>query len=100
MKVITKNIQWSVFVFLVFYATVSAQIKIGDNPTVINSSAIMEIESANKGFLLSRLQLNNILQPASLSQHVAGMIVYNTAIGNGLTPRCYYKDGTKWIAFG
>jgi hypothetical protein len=98
MKVITKNIQWSVFVFLVFYATVSAQIKIGDNPTVINSSAIMEIESANKGFLLPRLQLTNILQPAPLSQHVAGMIVYNTAIGNGLTPGCYYNDGTKWIA--
>jgi hypothetical protein len=98
MKVITKNLQWSVFVFLVFCTTVSAQIKIGDNPTVINSSAIMEIESANKGFLLPRLQLSNVSLTAPLSQHVAGMIVYNTETTNGLTQGCYYNDGTKWIA--
>ncbi|MDR6845928.1 tail fiber domain-containing protein [Flavobacterium granuli] len=97
MKLITKNIQWSVFVFLIFCNAVSAQIKIGDNPTVINSSAIMEIESENKGFLLPRLQLINVSEPAPLPEHVAGMIIYNTATATGLSPGFYYNDGTKWI---
>ncbi|MGQ7944625.1 tail fiber domain-containing protein [Flavobacterium sp. WC2509] len=97
MKVITKTIEWSVFIFLVFQTAVSAQIKVGDNPTVVNSSAIMEIESANKGFLLPRLQLANPSLATPLSQHVAGMIVYNTATVSGLTPGFYYNDGSKWI---
>lgn len=48
MKVITKIVQLSFFLF--FLSTVNAQIKIGDNPTVINPSAILEIESASEGF--------------------------------------------------
>lgn len=97
MKVITKIIKSSIFIFLIFQVTVSAQIKIGNNPTVINSSAILEIESANKGFLLPRLQLTNTSLSAPLLQHVAGMIVYNTSTVNGLVPGCYYNDGVKWI---
>lgn len=97
MKVITKTIQWSVFIFLVFQTAVSGQIKVGDNPTVLNSSAVMEIESANKGFLLPRLPLANVSLATPLSQHVAGMIVYNTATATGLTPGFYYNDGSKWV---
>src|SRR6478736_1361260 len=97
MKVITKTLQWSAFVFILFHTTVSAQIKVGDNPTVINPSAIMELESQNKGFLLPRLQLTSISSPAPLPQHVAGMILYNTATATGLTPGFYYNDGTKWV---
>ncbi len=96
MKKTTKNILWGVFVFLIFQIT-SAQIKIGNNPTVINSSAILEIESANKGFLLPRLQLTDAFLPAPLLQHVAGMLVYNSATTNGLTSGFYYNDGTKWV---
>lgn len=97
MKVITKNLRWIVFVFLIFQTAVFSQIKIGDNPTVINPSAIMEIESENKGFLLPRLQLVNVSDPAPLLEHEAGMIVYNTATATGLTPGFYYNDGTKWV---
>ena len=97
MKVITKTLQWSVLVFLLFHTNVSAQIKVGNNPTVINSSAIMELESDNKGFLLPRLQLTSVSSPSPLPQHVAGMILYNTATATGLTPGFYYNDGTKWV---
>ncbi|MDR6845933.1 hypothetical protein [Flavobacterium granuli] len=97
MKVITKNLRWIVFLFLIFQTAVFSQIKIGDNPTVINPSAIMEIESENKGFLLPRLQLVNVSNPAPLLEHEAGMIVYNTATATGLTPGFYYNDRTKWV---
>jgi hypothetical protein len=97
MKVITKKLRWIVFVFLIFQTAVYSQIKIGDNPTVINPSAIMEIESANEGFLLPRLPLIDVSLPAPLLQHVAGMIVYNTATAIGVVPGFYYNDGTKWV---
>src|SRR6187402_944534 len=97
MKLITKNLQWIVFVFLVFQIAASAQIKVGNNPTIINPSAIMEIESANEGFLLPRLPLTDVSLPAPLSEHVAGMIIYNTATAIGVVPGFYYNDGTKWV---
>ena len=97
MKVTTKKLQWIVIVFLAFQTTAFAQIKIGNNPTVINPSALLEIESENKGFLLPRLQLTDVSLPAPLSEHVAGMVVYNTATGIGVVPGFYYNDGTKWV---
>ena len=96
MKIFTKKLKWSVYVFLIFQ-TLSAQIKIGNNPTVLNSSAILEVESDNKGFLLPRLQLTNSSLSAPLLGHVAGMIVYNTATSDDLLPGLYYNDGKKWI---
>ena len=56
--------------FLLVHTTVSAQIKVGNNPTIINSSAIMELEADNKGFLLPRMQLTSVSSPAPLPQHV------------------------------
>lgn len=52
-----------------------AQLKVGDNPTTINSSAILEIESTSKGLLLPRMtsgQRDAILSPT------AGLLIYNT----------------------
>jgi hypothetical protein len=97
MKAIIKTTQWCFFVFLVFQTTSFAQIKVGDNPTMIHSSAVLEIESANKGLLLPRLALTNATAATPLSEHVAGMIVYNTSTANGLTAGFYYNDGAKWI---
>jgi hypothetical protein len=97
MNVITKNLQWIVIVFFAFQTTTSAQIKVGDNPTVINPSAIMELESAKEGFLLPRFPLTDVSLPAPLSEHVAGMIVYNTATAIGVVPGFYYNDGSKWV---
>ena len=37
MKAIIKTMQWTVFLFLVFQTAVFGQIKVGDNPAVINS---------------------------------------------------------------
>ena len=53
----------------------TAQVKVGDNPTSINNSAVFEMESTNKGLLLPRLtstQRNAIAAPAT------GLVIYNT----------------------
>lgn len=53
-----------------------AQLKIGDNPTTINKSSILELESSNQGLLLTRISdttaINSFTPPD-------GMIIYLTA---------------------
>ena len=49
--------------------------KLGDNPAVIDSSALLELESKNKGLLLPRLntaEMNTIKNPTD------GLIIFNT----------------------
>jgi hypothetical protein len=75
----------------------NAQIKLGNNPTTINTDALLEIEATNKGLLLPRIALTNTTAFAPLTAHVAGMTVYNTATAGDVTPGTYYNDGTKWV---
>lgn len=82
------------------FAQVTQQ-KIGNNPTLINPNAALEVESTNKGILLPRLGLTATNSFAPLAAHVAGMTVYNTATAgtapNNVTPGYYYNDGTQWV---
>lgn len=69
------------FVLLATVLTTKAQVKIGNNPTVINKSAILELESTKQGFLLPRLTDTaaiNLLTPPD------GMMIYlEPGAGNG-----------------
>ncbi|PWS30560.1 hypothetical protein [Pedobacter paludis] len=62
-----------------------------------NKDAILELESANKGFLHVRVALKATTNAFPLTAHVAGMMVYNTATDGDVTPGIYYNDGTKWV---
>jgi len=87
-----------IFCMAICYSpAVFAQVKIGNNPKLINKDAVVEMESANKGILLPRLALNSTANAAPLSSFVQGMFVYNTATANDVTPGMYYSDGAKWI---
>lgn len=63
--------------FILFTATLAkAQLKIGDNPTSIQKSSVLELESTRQGLLLPRLTDTaaiNLLTPPD------GMIIYLTA---------------------
>lgn len=74
-----------------------AQVKIGDNPNSINPSAILELESATKGLLLPRVELQSLTSPAPLSAHIPGMHVYNTSNAEGLEAGEYFNDGSGWV---
>ena len=52
-----------------------AQVKIGDNPTTINSSAVLDVESTNKGVLPPRL---TTAQRAAIAAPATGLMLYNT----------------------
>jgi len=91
-----------IFTILSLITTVSitAQVKIGDNPNTINPNSILEIESTNKGLLLPRIALISTSSPSPLSAHIAGMTVYNTATAGDVVPGYYYNNGSKWIEIG
>ena len=87
---------------LLFFANGFAQIvqKFGDNSFTIDSNAVLELESTNKGLLLPRVALTSTSLIAPLSAGTtltAGMTVYNTATLNDVTPGFYYYNGTKWV---
>jgi len=104
MNKITKNIA-ALIAFGIGTTTISfaqvTQQKIGNNPTIINPNAALQVDSTTKGLLLPRLGLTATNSFAPLAAHVAGMTVYNTAtVGTGLTavtPGYYYNDGSQWV---
>jgi len=93
-----KKIVLNIAVLLGFLAT--AQVKIGDNVTSLNSSSLLELESTTKGVLFPRVALTSTTSYSPLSAHVVGMTIYNTAAAGDVTPGMYTNDGTKWVKLG
>nr|WP_314498648.1 hypothetical protein [uncultured Chryseobacterium sp.] len=83
------------FIVLLFICQIGIA-QVGINTTTPNQDAVLDITSSNKGFLPPRLALTSTSHASPLNQHVAGMVVYNTAIQNGLSEGLYLNDGTKW----
>lgn len=100
MIISTKKITL-VLLLAVFTLFVNAQVKVGDNPTIINKGSILELESTNKGLLFPRVSLTNTTtwSLAASSVPVAGMMVYNIkTTASGFTGNATYPaitgDGT------
>lgn len=55
--------------------TANAQVKVGNNPTTINASALVEMESTTKGMLPPRMTTT---QRSAIASPASGLIVYNT----------------------
>lgn len=75
-----------VFIFLLSF-TLFAQIKIGDNPTTIDSTSLLELESKTKGLLLPRLNSNEMNKMKAPD----GMIIFNT---DSLVPM--FRSNGEW----
>jgi len=75
-----------------------AQIKVGGTDGTPNKDAMLEIQATDKGFLLPRVALVTLTSASPLENHVAGMVVYNTATvaAAGIAPGLYHNDGAKW----
>ncbi len=68
-----------------------AQIKIGDNPGNLDQSAVLELESTTKGFLLPRM---TTAQRTAIATPTPGLTVYD------LDAKCtyVYRAGTGWYS--
>jgi hypothetical protein len=92
------------FVLLLLLINVSvnvqAQVRLGGS-TPPHRDAVLDLNPndtavGKKGVLLPRVALRSSLNPHPLSQHTAGMEVYNTAQTNDVWPGLYLNDGTRW----
>lgn len=83
------------FLIAMFFAlTLSAQVKVGDNPTTVHSSAMLQVDSSTKGFLPPRM--NNV-QMSAIATPANGLMVYCTDCSPaGL----YTYSGSAWSAVG
>src|SRR5215204_4514845 len=85
--------------FCLFIAESFAQVGIGT--TTPNTDSALELSSTTKGVLISRISLIATTIAAPLTNHVAGMIVYNTTQSSTgdttVFPGFYYNDGSQWI---
>ncbi|OIN55457.1 hypothetical protein [Arsenicibacter rosenii] len=78
-----------------------AQVKIGTTPGTPDPSAMLEVQSANKGFLPPRVQLTSSDNAAPITSPAIGLMVVNiNAAGSGSTAvdanTLYMWDGTRW----
>ncbi|MEW5676237.1 hypothetical protein ABGT15_07980 [Flavobacterium enshiense] len=86
--------------FILFISTtLYSQVGIGtDTP---NENSVLDIKSETKGVLITRVALTATNNASPLSQHVAGMIVYNitpSGVGDQAVYKgFYYNNGTEWI---
>lgn len=85
-----KKIILTVAALMGLALTAKAQVKIGDNPTTLNASAALEIESASKGFLMPR-----VANHATITTPATGLQVYNTT-----TNTIWFYNGTAWVNSG
>ena len=65
--------------------------------TVMDSNAIAEYQTLNKGILLPRIALDSTTLPTPLTAHRAGMFLYNPTSIHDVKPGTYYNNGTRWI---
>ncbi|MGB0850208.1 MAG: glycosyl hydrolase family 28-related protein [Bacteroidia bacterium] len=67
-----------------------------------DSSAALDIDYDNKGFLLPRVALTASNSPDPVSEPAVSLLVYNTATVTGdyaVSPGFYYWNGTRWVTF-
>ncbi|TMM56133.1 hypothetical protein FEE95_16020 [Maribacter algarum] len=83
----------SLFLLITFFAaaSLSAQVKIGDNPQNIDPSSVLELESTDKVLVITRVttaQMNAIV-PSE------GALCFNTDLQS-----VHYYNGTQWVNIG
>ena len=74
----------------------NAQMKIGDNPSQITKSAILELNSTKQGLLLPRVPNFTAIDAAIGSDVVDGMVVY-LASGSATTEGIYMRKAGAWV---
>jgi len=72
-----------VMFFCLFLNPLFAQVKIGNNPQNLNSSAVLELESHNRGFFPPRLttsQRDSLAMPGTVLPSLEGLTIYNLSL--------------------
>ncbi len=65
--------------------------------TLPNSSALLDVSSSNKGFLMPRVALTGNTDAVTITSPATGLQVYNTNYSASLSIGVCYYDGAKWL---
>ena len=83
------------FIASINVSPIRAQVAISDAPTPTpNGSAILDLQSTDKGVLVPRLILNDVLTPAPITAPATGLLIYNN--GGAEADGFYFWYGGKW----
>lgn len=72
--------------------------RIGIGTSTPASSAILEIQSNNKGILIPRVALSGTNDQSNITNPVESLLVYNTRTTSDVVPGFYYWGGSTWKA--
>jgi hypothetical protein len=93
-----KKIYFILMIILLSISGYSQNVSINTTGAQPNPAAGLDVDFANMGLLIPRVELTGTASFLPLSAHVAGMIVYNTATTGDVTPGFYYNKGDGWVA--
>jgi hypothetical protein len=79
---------------------INAQVSINNDGSNADVSAVLDVNSTSKGFLLPRVALTGTTDNSTITgSEATGLIVYNTNTVSDVTPGFYYWNGSKWLRF-
>ncbi len=96
MKKVTKVFMIIVAVAMSTVYTANAQVSINSDGSAPDDSAMLDVESTDKGMLIPRVALTGTSDVATISSPAVSLMVYNTATAGDVTPGFYYWNGSAW----
>ncbi len=82
-------------VFMLGSFSINAQVAVSTDGSSANSSAMLEVKSANKGLLIPQVALTGVNDATTITTPATSLLIYNTATVTGVTPGYYYNSGTS-----
>lgn len=89
-----KNFITAVGLFLVFHSFAYAQVGIGTSAP--NASAMLEINSKNKGLLIPSISLSSLTDATTISSPATGLLVWNNGSGSLAATGFYFWNNNQW----
>ena len=85
---------------LTFFSIPAFYTQVGIGTFNPNTSAALDVDATNKGFLAPRIALISNTDLATIASPATGLMIYNTATAgtspNAVVPGYYYYSGSKW----
>ncbi|WP_281777804.1 hypothetical protein [Croceibacter atlanticus] len=90
-----------ILLFFIAAITFNSYSQVGIGTTDVNEDALLELDDANKGFLINRVSLNSRQDVVSVTPSATeGLMVYNTnnagAGSDVVSPGFYFWNGSEW----
>ncbi len=90
-----------VLIFVISTSFLKSQnVGINSDGSTPDASAMLDVKSTNKGFLIPRVALTGTSDITTIPSPVTSLLVYNTATAGDVTPGFYYWNGSAWTSLG